>query len=103
MQKLLLAPFFVSVLAAQQPSTRDMAEINWMEFHEWVPLKITTVLLPTGTLEAHGVENNGADITAPVEIARRMTARVNAMIATGGPLWRNWQPGRLRWCLLDQR
>ena len=58
-----------------------MAEINWMEFHEWVPQKITTVLLPTGTLEAHGVENNGADITAPVEIARRMAARVNAMIA----------------------
>ncbi|PYT22801.1 MAG: creatininase [Acidobacteria bacterium] len=81
MQKLLLVPFFVSLLAAQQPSTRDMAEINWMEFHEWVPQKITTVLLPTGTLEAHGVENNGADITAPVEIARRMAARVNAMIA----------------------
>ncbi len=81
MQKLLLLPLMLSVLAAQQPSTRDMAEINWMEFHEWVPLKITTVLLPTGTLEAHGVENNGADITAPVEIARRMAARVNAMIA----------------------
>ena len=70
MQKLLVL-LFTSVLYAQ-PSTRDMGEINWMEFREWVPQKITTVLLPTGTLEAHGVENNGADITAPVEIARRM-------------------------------
>jgi len=81
MQKLLLVPFFVPLLAAQHPSTRDLAEINWMEFREWVPQKVTTVLLPTGTLEAHGVENNGADITAPLEIARRMAARVNAMIA----------------------
>jgi creatinine amidohydrolase len=79
MQKLLVL-LFTSVLYAQ-PSTRDMGEINWMEFREWVPQKITTVLLPTGTLEAHGVENNGADITAPVEIARRMAPRVNAMIA----------------------
>ena len=51
-------------------STRDMSDINWMEFKEAVPSKINTVLLPTGTLEPHGVINNGADITAPVAIAR---------------------------------
>src|SRR5205085_8993481 len=36
-------------------STREMERINWMEFKEVVPSKITTVLLPTGTLEPHGV------------------------------------------------
>jgi creatinine amidohydrolase len=80
MQKL-LPLFFACLLCAQQPSTREMTDLNWMEFREWAPQKISTVLLPTGTLEAHGVENNGADITAPVAIAREMAPRVNALIA----------------------
>jgi creatinine amidohydrolase len=44
-------------------STREMERINWMEFKDVVPSKITTVILPTGTLEPHGVINNGADNT----------------------------------------
>jgi creatinine amidohydrolase len=62
-------------------STREMERINWMEFREVVPSKIQTVLLPTGTLEPHGVINNGADITAPLAMARKVAPRVNAMIA----------------------
>ncbi|HMG34848.1 MAG TPA: creatininase family protein [Blastocatellia bacterium] len=62
-------------------STREMAEINWMEFKEAVPSKIDTVILPTGTLEPHGVINNGADISAPIAIARKIARDVNAMIA----------------------
>ena len=62
-------------------STREMERINWMEFKEVVPARIQTVLLPTGTLEPHGVANNGADITAPLAIARRIAPRTNALIA----------------------
>ncbi len=62
-------------------STREMDRINWMEFKEVVPSKITTVLLPTGTLEPHGVINNGADNTAPMAIANKIAQRVNALIA----------------------
>jgi creatinine amidohydrolase len=62
-------------------STREMSDINWMEFKEAVPAKINTVILPTGTLEPHGVINNGADITAPLAIARKIAREVNAMIA----------------------
>lgn len=62
-------------------STREMDRINWMEFREVVPSKIDTVLLPTGTLEPHGVVNNGADNTAPTAIARTIALRTNAMIA----------------------
>jgi creatinine amidohydrolase len=58
-----------------------MERINWMEFREWVPDKINTVLLPLGTLEAHGVTANGTDIIAPVAMARAIADRVNAMIA----------------------
>ena len=64
--------------AASAQSTREMNDLNWMEFKELVPAKVQTVLLPTGTIEAHGVLNNGADNTAPVAIAR---ARCSALIA----------------------
>jgi creatinine amidohydrolase len=65
-------------LSAQE---REMERINWMEFRDTVPAKIRTVLLPTGTIEPHGVINNGADITAPVAMARAVAPGVNAMIA----------------------
>lgn len=62
-------------------STREMDRINWMEFGGTVPSKIDTVLLPTGTLEPHGVANNGADNTAPTAMAKAIAKRTNAMIA----------------------
>jgi creatinine amidohydrolase len=79
----LLAPpcAFAQANSSDIVSTREMERINWMEFREVVPSKINTVLLPTGTLEPHGVANNGADITAPVAISRRIAKRLNAMIA----------------------
>src|SRR5947209_8124330 len=61
--------------------TRDLSDINWMDFKDAVPAKCDTVLLPTGTLEPHGVINNGADITAPVAIARTIARETDAMIA----------------------
>ncbi|MEO6656295.1 MAG: creatininase family protein [Pyrinomonadaceae bacterium] len=62
-------------------STREMDRINWMEFRDVVPSKTTTVLLPTGTLEPHGVINNGADNTAPFAMAKTIARRTNALIA----------------------
>ena len=70
-----------AILAPAQPATREMNDLNWMEFRELVPRKIKTVLLPTGTLEAHGVVNNGADNTAPVAIAKAIAADVGALVA----------------------
>src|SRR2546423_15063720 len=63
------------------PSTRELERINWMEFREWVPARINTVLLPLGTMEPHGVTANGTDIIIPVSMARQIAARVDAMIA----------------------
>jgi len=67
--------------AARAQTTRELERINWMEFQELVPSKVTTVLLPLGTLEAHGVTANGADILAPVAIAREIAPRLNAFVA----------------------
>lgn len=61
--------------------TREMERINWMDFKTAVPSRVQTVLLPTGTLEPHGVINNGADNTAPFALAKTIARRTNAMIA----------------------
>jgi len=79
---LLLISFTASAQSAKDfVSTREMDRINWMEFKETVPSKTNTVILPTGTLEPHGVINNGADNTAPTAMAKTIALRVNAMIA----------------------
>lgn len=81
----LLIAGLVSAVPAQSQndvvSTREMDMINWMEFKEKVPSQIRTVILPTGTLEPHGVANNGADNTAPFAIASAIAKRCNALIA----------------------
>jgi creatinine amidohydrolase len=71
--------------AAQPAATRDLERINWMEFKELVPSQVPTVLLPLGSLEAHGVTANGTDILAPAAMARDIAGRVNAMVAPAVP------------------
>jgi creatinine amidohydrolase len=64
-----------------------MDDLNWMEFAELVPARVRTVILTVGTLEPHGVANNGADNTAPVAIARGIMAHegINALLAPHVP------------------
>ncbi|MFZ0638298.1 MAG: creatininase family protein [Candidatus Acidiferrales bacterium] len=78
---LLFLGLFPVIAHAQQPSSRSMDDLNWMEFKQLVPSKIDTVLLTVGTLEAHGFINSGADNTAPIAIARAIAGDVNALIA----------------------
>jgi creatinine amidohydrolase len=63
------------------PSTRSMDDLNWMEFQKLVPAHIKTVILTTGTLEPHGIINNGADNTAPKRMAEFLAPQINALIA----------------------
>lgn len=72
---------FVATASAQGLASRRMDELNWIEFREIVPAKVKTVLLTTGTLEPHGVINNGADNLAPVRIAETIAPEINALIA----------------------
>lgn len=67
--------------SAQDFPSRWLDELNWLEFREIVPAKVKTVLLTAGTLEPHGVVNNGADNLAPVRIAEAIAADTNALIA----------------------
>jgi len=70
---------------AEKLPTRAMDDLNWREFQKLVPAKVDTVLLTVGTLEPHGVINNGADNVAPVAIARAIAEEVNALIAPHVP------------------
>jgi creatinine amidohydrolase len=58
-----------------------LEDMNWMEFAESVPGKINTVILPVGTIEAHGVTNLGTDVTIPVFIAEKIAHDLNAIVA----------------------
>src|SRR5207247_1264921 len=62
-------------------ATREMNDLGWLEFKKLVPTRVDTVLVTVGTMEPHGVINNGADNTAPVAIARALADEVNALIA----------------------
>ncbi|MFQ5550472.1 MAG: creatininase family protein, partial [Gemmatimonadales bacterium] len=76
----LLVGLCAAELGAQEHS-RLMDDLNWIEVGRLVPDSVDTVLLPAGTLEPHGVVNNGADNTVPYELALRIAPRVNALIA----------------------
>jgi creatinine amidohydrolase len=67
--------------AADTPTTREMNLIGWQEFAELVPARIETVLLPVGTVEAHGVLPNGSDNLAPEAMAREIAGGLDALIA----------------------
>jgi creatinine amidohydrolase len=75
--------FLFGPLAAQSsaPTTREMNLLCWQEFGEFVPARIKTVLLPTGSLEPHGVIPNGTDNLAPEAMARDIAERAGALIA----------------------
>ena len=81
--KMLTAALLLTIpLWGQQgPTTREMNLIGWQEFQEWVPGRITTVILPVGTLEPHGVLPNGSDNLAPEAMARELAPALQALIA----------------------
>src|SRR5687767_11162318 len=81
----LLFALILAVAVQSAPQERQLERINWMEFKEQVPSKVQTVLLPLGTLEPHGVTASGADILAPVAIAKAIAPRLNAFIAPAVP------------------
>ena len=60
---------------------RRLSRINWMEFAELVPRRIHTLLLPVGTLEAHGVTSLGTDNEIPLRLSEAIAERLNAMVA----------------------
>ncbi len=68
-------------MAQTSSNSRALVELNWMEVAELVPAQTHTVLLAVGTLEAHGITANGADILVPDSLAGRLAKELDALIA----------------------
>lgn len=60
---------------------RELQKLTWTKVQNLVPGKINTVLVPVGTVEAHGSAALGTDNYIPEAIARLQAERLNALIA----------------------
>jgi creatinine amidohydrolase len=67
--------------ASKAPTSRELNLLCWQEIGELVPARVSTVLVPFGSLEPHGVIPNGTDNLAPEAMARAIAERLDALIA----------------------
>ena len=66
-------------------ASRRLADLTHHTFHDLVPGKITRVLVPVGTMEAHGVLPLGTDTLIPDRLADRLAEPLDALIAPAMP------------------
>ncbi len=71
----------VSTASGEHLETRRMADLTWQRFGELVPEHIDRVLVPVGTMEAHGVLPLGTDTLIPDRLADELAAPLDALVA----------------------
>lgn len=65
--------------------TSNLADLSWEAFREQVPRRVDAVLVPVGTIEAHGAMALGTDTLIPSALARDLAPRVGALVAPAIP------------------
>jgi len=60
---------------------RELQKLNWLTVQQLVPEQIDTLILPVGTIEAHGAACLGTDNYIPEAIAHDIAERLNALVA----------------------
>jgi creatinine amidohydrolase len=65
--------------------TFDMIDLTWEQFRDRVPGACDLVLVPVGTIEAHGAMAIGTDTIIPAALAKDLATRLNALIAPAIP------------------
>jgi len=60
---------------------RELQRLNVVDIHRIVPGEIDTIILPIGTVEAHGAAALGTDNFIPESIAAHLADKINALIA----------------------
>lgn len=68
-------------MATEPGDAPRLAELCWKEFRALVPVACDAVVIPIGTVEAHGGIPLGTDIIIPEYLAERLAARLNLIIA----------------------
>jgi creatinine amidohydrolase len=61
--------------------TRRINELNWEQFRGRVPEETDLVLVPVGTIEAHGAIPLGTDTIIPEALASDLASKLDALIA----------------------
>jgi creatinine amidohydrolase len=61
--------------------THTMSDMSWEAFRDQVPAKTDLVLLPVGTIEAHGAIPLGTDNIIPASLAKELAPRLGGLIA----------------------
>jgi creatinine amidohydrolase len=64
---------------------RRLSHLNHIELKKLVPGKLDTVILPVGTIEAHGVIPLGTDLLIPERLAECLATEIEALIAPAIP------------------
>jgi creatinine amidohydrolase len=62
-----------------------MTDLSWLTFRERVPSQTDLVIVPVGTIEAHGGSPLGTDNIIPGAMARDLAPRLGALIAPPVP------------------
>lgn len=65
--------------------TWNLTDLSWERFRERVPSEVDAVLVPIGTIEAHGAMALGTDNLIPEALARDLAPRIGALVAPGVP------------------
>ncbi len=60
---------------------RRLQNLTWMKVQSLVPATIDTIILPVGTIEAHGSTCLGTDAYIPESLANAICERLNALVA----------------------
>jgi creatinine amidohydrolase len=60
---------------------RHLQKLNWLAVKKIVPAVVDTIILPVGTVEAHGSACIGTDNVIPENLAEGIVERINALIA----------------------
>jgi len=60
---------------------RELQRLTTVDIQKLVPEKLDTILLPVGTVEAHGASALGTDNFIPESIAEYLADKINALIA----------------------
>jgi creatinine amidohydrolase len=55
-------------------------DLNWVEFQKRVPADFPSVIVPVGTIEAHGVGPLGTDNFIPMDIAAQIADALSALV-----------------------
>lgn len=64
---------------------RRINNLNHLEFRKMVEGGMETVLIPVGTIEAHGITPLGTDVIIPEAMAERIAPEIDALVAPAVP------------------